>query len=91
MIKIEYRNDLHLHDIVTIIGPKPMRYVVVSITYEEIKLEPIEDYVMRNSCVIYNGRYQSIRELVDYKINQFVDDRDKGITINSVVVAHRTE
>ena len=79
IFKIKYRDDLRLYDIVTIADTK--KYVVVEVTYEEITLEPIEDYIMRNSCVIYNGRYQSIRELVDYKIKNFVDDRDKGKTV----------
>lgn len=76
-INIEYREGIELHDIITVLGKK---YVVVSISYEMIELEPIDDYIMKNSLIIYNNRYQSIRELVDYKVKNFVDDRDKGLT-----------
>ena len=73
---INYRDDVKLYDIVEIDFNK---FVVVSITYEEIALEPLDRWIMRNSLVMYDGVYQSILELVHDKTTKFLADRDKGL------------
>lgn len=77
MKKLKYRDDINMFDIIEIDFSK---YVVISISYEEIIVEPLNDYIMRNSLVIYDGRYQSIMELVNDKAARFVADRDKGLS-----------
>lgn len=81
LIKLPYREGIKVLDILTV-GDK--KYVVVEVTYEEITAEPIDSYIMRNSLVMYNGRYQSIQELVDYKKAMFLEDRDRGLVVKSL-------
>lgn len=73
---LKYRDDIKLYDIIEI---EYTKYVVISISYEEITCEPLERWIMRNSIIMYDGRYQSIMELVQDKTSKFISDRDRGL------------
>lgn len=72
---IKYHDEVKLYDIIEI---DYIKYVVISISYEEITCEPLDRWIMRNSIIMYDGRYMSILELVNEKSNKFLGDRDRG-------------
>ena len=73
---LKYHEGIKLYDIIEI---DYVKYVVISISYEEITCEPLDRWIMRNSVIMYDGMYMSVLELINEKANKFLADRDKGM------------
>ena len=79
---IEYRKGIKLFDIATI---DDLKYIVIEINYERILLEPLTNWIMRNSFICApesDSNPITITEYVRMKEEKFLKDRDKGLSLS---------
>ena len=79
---IKYRNDIKLFDIVTI---DECKYIAIEISYEQILLETLTNWIMSNSYMAVPegcNAPMTIAEFVRMKELKFLKDRDRGLTVD---------